>query len=350
MPSDPFPIACPVSPPDAEIVTLGHGGGGGLTRSLVEGMFLPAFADPALEARLDAGVVELGHDRIAFTTDTFVVNPPFFAGGDIGMLAVHGTVNDLAACAARPLFMSVGLVLEEGFAMASLRRVVGSLTREAAAAGMRIVAGDTKVVERGKGDGIFIAASGIGSVQVDRRPGPDRIEEGDAILVSGDIGRHGIAVMAAREGLAFETGIESDTAALWDLVQTLLDAGVEPRCMRDPTRGGVATALIEIAGAAGRTIEIDEAAVPVEPQVRGACELLGFDPLYVACEGRMLFVVPPGQAKAALARLRSHPLGRAAAVIGRVGAPGAARTLVRNAIGSTRIIDLLSGEQLPRIC
>ena len=350
MPADPSSIACPVPAADAEVVTLGHGGGGGLTRSLIEGMFLPAFADPALGARLDAGVVDLGNERLAFTTDTFVVSPPFFAGGDIGMLAVHGTVNDLAACAARPLFMSVGLILEEGFPMASLRRVVDSLSREAAAVGMRIVAGDTKVVERGKGDGIFIAASGIGSVQADRRPGPDRIQEGDAILVSGDIGRHGIAVMATREGLAFETGIESDTAPLWDLVQALLDAGIELRCMRDPTRGGVATALIEIAATARCTIEIEEAAVPVEPQVQGACELLGFDPLYVACEGRMLFIMPPGQASTALACLRSHPLGRAAAEIGRVGAPGAARALVRSAIGSTRIIDLLSGEQLPRIC
>jgi len=350
MPPDPSSIVCPVSTADAEVITLGHGGGGGLTRSLIEGMFLPAFADPALEARLDAGMVDLGDARLAFTTDTYVVSPPFFAGGDIGMLAVHGTVNDLAACAARPLFMSVGLILEEGFPMSSLRRVVESLAREAAAVGMRIVAGDTKVVERGKGDGIFVSASGIGLVQVDPRPGPDRIEEGDAILVSGDIGRHGVAVLATREGLAFETEIESDTAPLWDLVRALLDAGIELRCMRDPTRGGAATALVEIAEMAQCTIELDEPAVPVEPQVQGACELLGLDPLYVACEGRMLFVIPPGQASAALAGIRSHPLGRSGAVIGRVGERGTARVLMRSSIGSTRIIDLLSGEQLPRIC
>lgn len=349
---------CPVPISDTPQVLLAHGGGGRLTHDLIEGTFLPAFRNPLLEQRGDGAVIPLDprlHARpLAFTTDTYVVRPLFFPGGDIGSLAVHGTVNDLAMCGATPLYLSAGFILEEGLPMEDLRRVVGSMQRAAQEAGVQVVTGDTKVVDRGRGDGVFINTSGIGILEFGREIGPGRATPGDLLLVNGDIGRHGMAVMAVREGLAFESAIESDSAPLAGLVRKLLSAGIEVHAMRDLTRGGLASALNEIAGAARLAIEIDEDAVPVREDVRAACEILGLDPLYVACEGRFVAFVPRSNAERALTLMRAHPLGAGARLIGEVGAgshpapPG--RVTLKSAIGATRILDTLSGEQLPRIC
>jgi hydrogenase expression/formation protein HypE len=295
-------------------------------------------------------VVVLGGARLAFTTDTYVVAPRVFPGGDIGSLAVTGTVNDLAMAGGRPACLSVGLVIEEGLPLDELRAAIDSMRETAARCGIAIVTGDTKVVDRGKGDGLFVNTAGIGLVPegVDVRPA--RVRPGDAIIVSGDVGRHGIAVLSQREGLAFETPIASDCAPLWPLVEALIAAGVEIHCLRDPTRGGLATALNEIALDGGVAIEVEEAAIPVHDAVAVACELLGLDPLYVACEGRLVAFVAPDDAEGALKALRDHPLGRGAAVIGRVTEGASGLVTLRTRLGGGRLLDLLSGEQLPRIC
>jgi hydrogenase expression/formation protein HypE len=341
--------SCPLPAGDGETITLAHGGGGRLTARLIETLFLPAFGSAALMARHDGAALRL-ESPCAFTTDSFVVKPLFFPGGDIGTLAVNGTVNDLAMCGARPRFLSIGLVLEEGFSVATLRRVVASMAEAARAAAVEIVTGDVKVVERGKADGLFINSSGVGEIVAPWPIEPAAIRPGDAVLLSGDIGRHGIAVMAAREDLGLESAILSDCAPLAEPVMALLAQGVAIRCLRDLTRGGLATALVEIAEASGRGTEIDEAAIPVREDVRAVCELLGLDPLYVANEGRLVAFVAPGDADKALAILRKDATSAGAAVIGHVTAERSGRVAMRSLIGGRRAVDMLSGEQLPRIC
>ncbi|MCX7960099.1 MAG: hydrogenase expression/formation protein HypE [Burkholderiales bacterium] len=343
-----FTATCPVQAAPGDRVRLAHGGGGALMHRLIERLFLPAFANPALEARHDGAVLEVDAGRIAFTTDTFVVRPLFFPGGDIGSLAVNGTVNDLAMCGARPLWLSAGFVLEEGFPLADLERIVRSMREAAAAAGVALVTGDTKVVEAGKGDGVFVNTAGIGRVETALEIAPRAVRPGDAVIVSGDIGRHGLAVLAAREEIAFATTLESDCAPLARPVLAMLEAGIEVHCLRDLTRGGLAAALIEIAEAAGVAIELDEAAIPVSEPVRGASELLGLDPLYIANEGRFVAILPESEAERAQAVLARAGCAEAAR-IGRVQACAGGVTL-RTVIGSRRPLDLPSGEQLPRIC
>jgi hydrogenase expression/formation protein HypE len=321
---------------------------------LFEKMLRPAFANEALDARHDGAVLPLpaqGGGRFAFSTDSYVVRPLEFPGGDIGQLAIHGTINDLAMCGAQPLALSVGLILEEGFPMESLWRVAQSLQQAATEAGVPIATGDTKVVERGKGDGVYINTSGVGLIAPGVDVAPQRAQVGDRVLLSGFIADHGIAIMSVREGLTFETTIRSDTAALHTLVQAMLAAGgQEVHVLRDPTRGGVASALNEIAEAAQVGIQLVEAAIPVRDEVRGACEILGFDPLYVANEGKCLAIVAPQAAAGVLAAMRAHPLGAEAVEIGEVVAEHAGRVYLRSRVGGQRVVDMLSGEQLPRIC
>lgn len=343
-------LACPAPLPHGDMVQLGHGGGGKMTARLIETLFAPAFRNPHLEPLGDGAVVTVGRERLAFTTDSFVVKPVFFPGGDIGSLAVHGTVNDLAMCGADPLFLSTGFVLEEGFPMRDLERIVGSMAEACARVAVSLVTGDTKVVDRGKGDGIYVNTSGIGRVRDGVEVGPGRASAGDAVLVSGPIGDHGIAVMAAREGIDFETALLSDSAPVAAPVRALLEAVPDTHVLRDPTRGGLATALCEIALSSNVGIRLEEKEIPVREEVRGACELLGFDPLYVACEGRFLAIVPGRSADAALDAIRSQPGGEAARRVGTVGSEDPGRLVLRTCIGSQRLLERLSGEQLPRIC
>jgi hydrogenase expression/formation protein HypE len=348
--SDPAAFSCPIPFDEPKEIQLGHGGGGRLTQRLIDTVFAPAFRNPALDARHDGATLAWPGARLAFTADTHVVSPLFFPGGGIGTLAVFGTANDLAMCGARPRWLSAGFVLEEGLSLEVLRRVVESMRVAAAIAGVEIVAGDTKVVERGKGDGVYIATSGIGVIEHALAIGPASVREGDAVLLSGDIGRHGMAVMAHREGLAFESPIESDCSCLWPAVAALLAAGVRVHCLRDLTRGGLATAAVEIAETARVCIRIDEAEVPVSEPVRGACEILGLDPLYAANEGRFLAFVPEGEADRALGALAGIAPGGPAVRVGTVRAAGAGEVVLRGAFGVERILDRQSGEQLPRIC
>src|SRR3989338_5523907 len=305
----PLQLSCPVPLQDYPHVLLAHGGGGTLMHRLIEEMFVAAFDNTHLCARHDSAVMNIPVGKIAMTTDSYVVQPLLFPGGDIGSLAVNGTVNDLAMAGARPLYLTAGFILEEGLPMETLRRVVDSMRRAAEEAGVQIITGDTKVVDKGKGDGLFINTAGIGLVESAYSIAPAQVRPGDAILLSGDLGRHGIAIMAVREGLEFETVIESDSAPVAPLVLALLAAGVDVRCLRDLTRGGLASALNEIAESAGVTMTIDERLIPVRDDVRGACELLGFDPLYVANEGRFVAFVAPEDAERALAVMAAHPLG-----------------------------------------
>ncbi|GAA4213558.1 hydrogenase expression/formation protein HypE [Microbispora amethystogenes] len=341
-----------------EHITMAHGAGGRATQTLIEAVFLDAFRNPLLEPLEDGAVIQVpaftapggACARLAFTTDSYVVSPLFFPGGDIGDLAVNGTVNDLAVCGARPLYLSAGFVLEEGFPVEDLRRVAASMARAAAAAGVAIVTGDTKVVQRGKADGCYVTTAGVGLLDRDTRLGVARARPGDAVLVSGPIGEHGVTIMLARGELDIEADVTSDTAPLNGLITALLQATGAVRCLRDATRGGVATILNEIARASDVAVVVDEDAVPVRPDVRGACELLGIDPLYVACEGRVVVVVAGEAAEEALAALRGHPLGAGAAIIGRVAADPPSLVLLRTAFGGTRIVDVLVGDPLPRIC
>jgi hydrogenase expression/formation protein HypE len=348
---NPVQLACPAPLTRLAEIQLAHGGGGRLTQELIEGLFAPAFANPALSTRHDGAMLAPPAGvRLAFSTDSHVVSPLFFPGGDIGRLAVHGTVNDLAMCGARPRWLSAGFILEEGVPMATLDRVVRSMGEAARAAGVEIVAGDTKVVERGKGDGVFITTAGIGWIEHGLTIGPAAVRAGDAVLLSGDIGRHGMAILAQREGLAFESTIESDCAALWPAVAALLAADIEVHCLRDLTRGGLATAAIEIAETARLALALEEPAVAVSEAVQGACEILGLDPFYVTNEGRFLAIVPATQAETALAVLAPTAPGGPPARIGSVrpGPPG--EVTLRSVVGVERILDRLSGEQLPRIC
>jgi len=335
-----------------EHITLSHGSGGKASHALIESLILPAFANPLLDGAADAAVFTsgAGTERIALTTDSYVVSPLFFPGGDIGKLAVHGTINDLAVSGARPLALSVGLILEEGLDMAILRRVVESMAAAAAEAGVPIVTGDTKVVNRGKADQLFITTSGVGVVGADVRLDLGKIEVGDVVLLSGYIGDHGMAVMLAREALELDAEIESDTAPLHGLVAALLAAAPDTRVIKDPTRGGVASALNEIAARTKLAISIEEEHVPVRQAVRGACEILGLEPLHIANEGKLVAVVPRAQANAALTALRGHAYGTEAAIIGEVIAQPEGMVLLRTGIGGSRVLDMLVGDPLPRIC
>jgi len=336
-----------------EKITLSHGSGGKSTHNLIEGVFAPAFSNPLLDTMDDAATFSVSGtgQRLAFTTDTYVVSPLFFPGGDIGKLAVHGTVNDLAMVGAEPLYLSAGFILEEGFPIADLRRIVASMAAAAAEAGVSIVTGDTKVVQRGKADGVFINTAGVGLVRADLRLGQTQLQPGDRVLLSGPVGDHGIAIMLAREALEIETDIQSDTAPLHLLVTALLTAaGAGVHCLKDPTRGGVATALNEMALGSEVSIALDEQAIPVHPEVRGACEILGLDPLTIANEGKLLAIVAPEVAEAALTAMRNHPLGRNAAIIGTVQAEPPGMVFLRTDIGGLRVLDMLVGDPLPRIC
>ena len=335
-----------------EHITLSHGSGGKASHALIESLILPAFCNPLLDGDADAAVFACGagKERLAFTTDSYVVSPLFFPGGDIGKLAVHGTINDLAVSGARPLALSVGLILEEGLDMKLLRRVIESMAAAAAAAGVPIVTGDTKVVHRGKADQLFINTSGVGILGPEVHLSPDTVRPGDVVLVSGYIGDHGMAVMLARDALELEAAIESDSAPLHTLMVALLAAAPNTRTIKDPTRGGVATTLNEIAARTRLAISIEEERVPVRQAVRGACEILGLDPLHIANEGKLVAIVPPEQAAPALAALRAHPLGANAAIIGEVIPQPEGMVLLRTGIGGSRVLDMLVGDPLPRIC
>lgn len=345
---------CPIPLQDYPTVVMAHGGGGRMTQMLLEQMFLPLFHNPALESRHDGAIVSLGEGgsgRLAFTTDSSVVHPRFFPGGDIGTLAIYGTVNDLAMCGAQPLALSTAMILEEGLPMEELWRVAQSLQRAAAAVGVPIVTGDTKVVDRGKGDGLYLSTAGIGLIPAGVVIGPERATPGDVIILSGEIGSHGVAILSVREGLAFETELQSDSAPLHGLVAEILRAGGEGvHVLRDPTRGGVASTVNEIAAHAQVGIRLDERVIPIGEAVRGACELLGLDPLYVANEGKCIAIVAPSVADAVVAAMRAHPLGTSAAIVGEVVAEHAGRVWLQSRVGGRRIVDMLSGEQLPRIC
>jgi len=344
-------LSCPAPLPHGDIVQLAHGGGGTLTARLIDTLFTPAFRNPHLDPLGDGAVVTVGGERLAFTTDSFVVKPVFFPGGDIGSLAVHGTVNDLAMCGARPLALSAGFIIEEGLAMDRLWQFVTSMRDAALQANVPIVTGDTKVVDRGKGDGLFINTAGIGAVPEGVSVSSSGARPGDDVLINGSIAEHGIVIMSLRQGLEFETSIVSDSAALHRLVAAVLDrVGNAVHVLRDPTRGGLASALNEIATQSGVGITLDEAQIPLREEVRGACEILGFDPLYVANEGKCLVFVAPEKTEAVLESMRDDEHGRNATVIGKVVDEHPGRVVMRSSIGGRRIVDMLSGEQLPRIC
>ncbi len=345
---------CPLPRLQYDHVLLGHGSGGRLTAELLGRLFLPAFTNEVLAALEDQASLTLpdapAAPRLALTTDSFVVRPIFFPGGDIGKLAVHGTVNDLAVGGARPLWLAAAFILEEGLALNDLRRVVASMRRACDEAGVALVAGDTKVVDRGKGDQVFITTTGIGLLPADRALSIRSVRPGDRVLVSGTLGDHGIAILSVREGLEFETVLESDTAPLHDLTHEMLEACPSLRWMRDPTRGGVSSALNEMAVAARVGVRLKEEALPLRPEVRGACEMLGLDPLYVASEGKLVAVVPAADSDRLLEVMRGHPLGRRAALIGEVVAEHPGMVTMESLIGGERVVALLAGEQLPRIC
>jgi hydrogenase expression/formation protein HypE len=341
---------CPLPITDYKEIVLGHGAGGKLSHQLIQKIVLPQFRNALLEPLHDGAIFSLNGARFAFSTDSFVVSPIFFPGGDIGKLAIHGTVNDIAMCGARPLYLSAGFILEEGTPMEDFWRVVLSMREAAAEAGVTLITGDTKVVDRGKADKIFINTSGIGLVPEGVNIHPNRARPGDKIIVSGEIAVHGMAIMSVREGLEFETEIASDTAALNSLVDAILATTLDVHVFRDPTRGGITSALTEIAQTAVFGIMLDEARIPISEEVKGACEILGLDPLYVANEGKLLAIVPADAAGAVLATMRAHPLGAKAAIIGEVTDDHPGLVIMKTHIGGTRVVDLLSGEQLPRIC
>lgn len=351
MSSDQLPFSdCPVPIADTTQILLGHGSGGKLTADLVEKIILPAFSNAALDRLDDQAIVSFGDARLAFTTDSYVVTPIFFPGGDIGELAVNGTINDLAMGGAKPLFLSVAFILEEGLPVADFQRVVASVRRAADRAGVQVITGDTKVVGRGSGDKVFITTSGIGIVAAGLDLSSSRVQPGDSILVSGTIGDHGIAILCQREGMAFDEPMESDTAPLHDLVAAMVNACPGIHAMRDPTRGGLASTLVEIASRQKLGVQIDERLIPIRDSVRGACEILGLDPLLVANEGKLVAFVPAAGAGAVLEAMRRHPLGSNAAEIGHVLQDPRGLVRIRTSIGGERILDLPFGESLPRIC
>jgi hydrogenase expression/formation protein HypE len=343
-------FTCPAPLGAGDRILLGHGSGGKLSAALIRELFLPLFRNPALERLEDQAVLAAGGARLAFTTDSFVVRPLFFRGGDIGSLAVHGTINDLAMGGAMPLALSAAFIIEEGLPIETLARIAQSMARAAAEAGVEIVTADTKVVEKGKGDGLFINTTGLGLVRDGVELSASAARPGDVVLVSGHLGDHGIAIMAEREGLEFDTPVASDSAALHTLVAAMLDASTAIHTLRDPTRGGLSSTLNEIAALSRAGIALEEQAIPIREAVRGACELLGLDPLYVANEGKLVAIVAPEAADTVLAAMRAHPLGRDAARIGAVTAAHPGLVTLRTPLGTTRVVDMLSGDQLPRIC
>ncbi|HKZ53765.1 MAG TPA: hydrogenase expression/formation protein HypE [Candidatus Acidoferrales bacterium] len=343
-------LSCPLPLPARDKVLLGHGSGGKLSAELLREVFLPAFHNPTLARLDDQAIVSLNGLRLAFTTDSFVVQPLFFPGGDIGSLAVHGTVNDLAMGGAQPLFLSAAFILEEGLALEVLQRVVESMRRAAVEVGVEIVTGDTKVVEKGSGDGLFINTTGLGLVPDGVHLSADQARPGDSVLLSGSIGEHGIAILAQREGLEFESAVVSDSAPLHTLTAAMLAASPGIRCLRDPTRGGLSSALNEMAARSRVGIVLDERAIPVREEVKGACELLGLDPLYVANEGKLVAIVAPEATETVLTAMRTHALGRQAQRIGWVTEQNPGLVTIRTTIGTRRIVDMLAGDQLPRIC
>ncbi len=343
-------FSCPIPKSEYEKILLAHGGGGTLSHQLISKLFLPQFDNEIINLQHDSAILNIGLEKIAFTTDSYVIKPIFFPGGDIGMLAVNGTINDLSVAGAVPLYISVAFIIEEGFPVEDLWRIVKSINETARNAGVLVVTGDTKVVERGKGDKIFINTSGIGVVANDIGFSPANCKAGDRIIINGNIADHGIAIMSAREGLEFETEILSDSAPLNDLIQSVLDVSKNVHVMRDPTRGGVASTLKEIASAAGLGIEIDEKDIPVREDVKGACEILGFDPLYIANEGKVIFFVAEEDAQKVIETLRLHSLGKDAAIIGLVTKEHSGTVVLNTVIGSKRIVEMITGEQLPRIC
>ncbi|SEG70011.1 Hydrogenase maturation protein, carbamoyl dehydratase HypE [Bryocella elongata] len=342
--------SCPLPLRDYPRIVMGHGGGGSLSAELIENLFVPAFRNDDLEAMADSTVLTLPAGRIAFSTDAYVVHPLFFPGGSIGELAVHGTCNDLSMSGARPLYLSASFILEEGLEMKTLAAIVDRMAQAARDAGVRIVTGDTKVVERGHADGCYITTAGIGVVMTDHPPAPSKAKVGDVVLVSGTLGDHGMTVMSRRENLSFETVLESDSAALHPLVEAMLAASGQVHVLRDPTRGGLATSLNEIAQSSRVGIRIDETALPVRPAVASACEILGMDPVYIANEGKLVAIVAPEDAERVLQVMRANPLGHAAAIIGEVVADHRGTLVERTRFGATRILPLQIGEQLPRIC
>lgn len=343
-------LECPRPLDRPPCVLLAHGGGGRLMHDLIRDLFARTFRNPVLDQAHDAAVLPAEPHRLAFTTDGYVVKPLEFPGGDLGSLAVHGTLNDLAMSGARPRYLSASFILEEGLPLETLERLVNSMQRAAQAQGVAIVTGDTKVVDQGNGDGVFITTTGLGCLEHALSIGPREIQPGDAILVSGDLGRHGMAIMAVREGLAFESAIESDSACVVPLVLDLLAAGLTPHCLRDLTRGGLTSALNEIAETRELTVSVEEARVPVRPDVQSACEILGLDPFQVACEGRFVLFLPANQAERALEILRRHAVGENAARVGEVLDVAEPRVILLNRLGSRRVLLMSSGEQLPRIC
>lgn len=351
--------SCPLPVSRYDQILLGHGSGGSLTAELIQRIFVPGFGGDTLAALEDQATVRVGAEhtrngtvgtRIAFTTDSFVVRPLFFPGGDIGKLAVHGTVNDLAVGGATPLFLSAAFILEEGLPLADLKRIVASMRQACEEAGVSLVTGDTKVVDRGKGDQVFITTSGIGVVPEGRNLSIHNARPGDVIIVSGTIGDHGIAIMSVREGIEFETVLESDTAPLGDPTRVMLDACPNIRCMRDPTRGGVSSALNELAGASKVGVRLIESTLPLRHEVKAACEMLGLDPLYVANEGKLIAVVPARDAQRLLAVMKAHPLGRNSAVIGEIVDDHPGMVVMKSLVGGQRVVTMIAGEQLPRIC
>jgi hydrogenase expression/formation protein HypE len=335
---------------DYKNILLEHGGGGLLSHELVSGLFLPAFSNALIDKMEDGAVFEIAGKKICMTTDSYVVNPLFFPGGDIGSLAVHGTVNDLAMCGAVPLYLSAGFIIEEGFPVESLRAVIESMAEAAGKAGVKIVTGDTKVVAHGAADGLFINTSGIGLIDYNGNISVESIEAGNVIILNGSIGDHGAAVLCARENLGFEADIKSDSAPLNNLVELILKASPNIRCMRDATRGGLGAILAEIAGQSKHLMVIEEACIPVAEVVRGVCEILGFDPLFLANEGKMVVFCPENDAARVLDVMKSHPFGRNAAIIGSVSEKGNGRLMMKTIIGGTRLVDLPTGELVPRIC
>jgi hydrogenase expression/formation protein HypE len=344
-------LSCPIPLTDYPSVQLAHGGGGRLSQMLIEGLFLEAFDNPVLELLHDGAILQVDGARLAFSTDSFVISPLFFPGGDIGSLAVHGTVNDVAMCGGRPVAMSTGYILEEGFPMEDLWRITRSMEEASREASVSVVTGDTKVVDRGKGDGVYINTTGIGVIPAGVEISPRRARPGDLVVLSGAIAVHGIAIMSVREGLEFETQLESDSANLYPMVASVLErAGERVHVLRDPTRGGVASALNEIAGKAGVGIRLDERSIPIGEEVRGACEILGLDPLYVANEGKCLAIVDREAGEEVVEAMRGHATGGAAAIVGEIVEEHPGKVLLRSRIGGMRVVDMLSGEQLPRIC
>lgn len=341
---------CPIPLRDHPTIVMGHGGGGKLSAELVEHLFLPAFGNSTLHQLGDSAQIAFNGARLAFSTDSFVVRPLFFPGGNIGELAINGTVNDIAMSGAQPLYLSAGFITEEGLPLEQLATIAQSMGEAARAAGVLLVAGDTKVVDKGHGDGVYINTSGLGLIPEGVEIGPQRAQPGDVVIVSGEIGVHGMAIMSVRAGLEFGTLIESDSAPLNGLVAAMLDVTPNIHVLRDPTRGGVAATLNEIARASQVGIAYDERRVPVADAVRAACEFLGMDPVYVANEGKLIAIVPPDVAEALLAQMRSHEYGQHAAIIGQVTAQHSGLVVARTAIGGTRVVDMQIGEQLPRIC